>query len=160
MFEELLRVKEFREQGAANAVSRAKAVVAEKAQAVRDAEAAVAHYNAYRVAEEPRLFEEIRGAEIKLEKLEEMNQRVAMMRDHELKLQQAVNDAETAVDTANEALKAAEAAHHKARKELQKFEEFAKAQREEAAKAESRKEENEVEEISEAAFAARTRYSV
>ena len=160
MFEELFRIKEFREQDAANAVSQAKAAVAEKQLALRDAKAAVSEYNEFRLAEEPRLFEEIRGAEVKLEKLEEMKQKVAMMRDHELKLQETVKEAETAVDTAKEALEAAEAAYHEARKELQKFEEFVKAQREEAEKAESRKEEGEVEEISETAFASRTRGSV
>ena len=84
MFDDLLRIREFRETSAANEVARVRRVVADKQQAVRDAEAAVQDYRDYRLAEEARLFAAIRGARVKLRKLEDMKQSVALMRDHEL----------------------------------------------------------------------------
>ena len=157
MFDDLLRIREFRETSAANEVARVRRVVADKQQAVRDAEAAVQDYRDYRLAEESRLFAAIRGARVKLRKLEDMKQSIALMRDHELKLEEAVEQAKKALEEAEEELQRAVDAYHEAQKSLRKFEEFVAAQKDMEHKAAERKEEAEVEEVSEATYAARMR---
>ncbi len=157
MFEDLLRIRRFREQSAANAVVRAKALVAEREQAVRDAEAAVVEFHGHRRAEEARLFEEIRGMAVKLEKLEDMKQSVALMRERELELEEAVEDARKAVVTAEEEHGKAVEVHRQALRALEKFKEFVEVQKAAARNAAARKEETETEEVTEAAYAAHKR---
>jgi len=111
----------------------------------------------YRLAEEARLFEEIRGKAVKLEKLEGMKQSVALMRERELRLEGAVEDAKKAVVTAEEELQKAVEAHQEARRAVEKFEEFVDIQKAAEHKAAARKEEAETEEITDAAYATRTR---
>ena len=157
MFDELLRIKEFRESGASRALARARAVVAEKEQAVRDAKAALADHREFRVAEEARLFGEIRGETVKLEKLENMNQSIALMRDHDLELEESVGQAEKAVESAKEQLQMAADAYRDARKALQKFEEFFEIQKDAEQKAAEKKEEAAVEEVATTSYVARMR---
>ena len=157
VFDDLLSIKAFREQSAGNAVTRAKAIVAEREKAVRNAEQAVLKYREFRVAEEARLFQEIRGAKVKLGELEDMKQSVALMRDRELKLDEAIEEAKKAVEPAKQEQRKAEEAHREAQKALQKFEEFVQVQKEEEQTRAAAQEEAEVEEVSEAIFASRAR---
>ena len=157
MFEELLDIKKIREQGASIAVGQAKTAVKEAEQAVIDAEQAVADHAAFKASEEVRLFEEIRGQEVKLDDIDAMKFKIGLLKEKAEKLAAAVEDRKKAVETAQAAVETAEAAHKEAQRALQKFEEFVEIQREADKKAAAAKEEAEVEEVSETIFAARMR---
>ena len=157
MFANLLRIKRFREESAARAVKVAQHEVTVREQAVRDAEEAVVKHREFREPEEDRLFAEIKGTEVSMKKLDVMKAKVAVLRDDELRLVEAIETVKKAVPPARDALAKAEAAHRDAVKATQKFEQFVEIQREAAAKEAGRREEAELEETSEAAFAAAQR---
>ncbi len=154
-FEQLLSIKAIREQGAANAVRRAKAAVEEAEEAVVIAEKEVEEYRAYRLQEEPRLFEEIRGKGVKLDEIDDMKYKVSLLRTKEEELQKVVEDKRQKVADAEANLQQAENEHVLAQKAHEKFEQFVQIQREEAQKLAAELEEAEVEEITEAIFAGR-----
>ena len=155
MFEELLKVKKVREQSAANAVTKARNALREAQQAVVDAEQAVEDHEAFRVVEEARLFDEIRGVAVKLDEIDEMKFKVGLLRDKTEELCKSVEDKKKAAADAQTRLEEAEAAKLEAEKALRKFEEFVEIQREAERVAAVEAEEAEVEEVSEAVFAGR-----
>lgn len=157
MFADLLRIKRFREDTAVRAVKVAAQEVAACRQALHDAEAAVARHRDSRVAEEDRLFAEIKGAEVSMKRLDAMKAAVALLRDDEMRLEQQVEAARRALPPAETALQQAEAAHRAAVKATQKFEQFVAAQRDAERQEAGRREEAELEEASEAGFAAAQR---
>jgi len=157
MFADLLRIKKFREDSAARAVKVAEQELAMRRQAVRDAEEAVEKHREFRVAEENRLFNEIRGVEVSIKKIDTMKAAVAELRDDERRLEQSIEEARKAVPAAEQAVVQAESAHREAVKATQKFEQFVVIQQEAEKKEAGRREEAELEETSEAAFAAASR---
>ncbi|MEM7528876.1 MAG: YscO family type III secretion system apparatus protein [Pseudomonadota bacterium] len=157
MFADLLRIKKFREDAAEQAVKQAESVLAEKRQAVEDAKKAVTDHETFRIAEEARMFDEIKGREVKRERLDLMNEMIAILRSEELKLREEVIAVEKKVPPAEKKVQEAEAKHHEAVLATRKFEEFVAEQRAAEAKAAVAAEEAEIEEVSEAGFAARNR---
>jgi len=154
MFADLLRIKKYREDAAARAVQVAEQESKAREQAVRDAEAEVIRHHDFRIAEEERLFAEIKGSAVSLKKLDAMKAMVALLRDDELRLQEAVETARKAVPPARAAVGAAEAAYREAVKATRKFEQFVEIQREAERREAGRREEAELEETAEAGFAA------
>ena len=143
MLTELLQVKRLREQDAERAVKAAKNELMDAQRAVREAEEAVLRHHDFRLKEEKRLFQEIKGEAVTVARIDEM------------KL--AVEEARDAVPPFEEALRDAESAHREAIKTTQKYEEFVAIEQKELAQAAATREEAEAEEISETGFAARSR---
>jgi Type III secretion protein YscO len=154
MFADLLRIKKFREDAAARAVKVSEQEVALRRQAVRDAEEALEKHRTFRLVEEDRLFDEIKGIEVSMKKIDAMKGAVAQLRDDEARLERAIGQARKAVPPAEETLAQTVAAHRDAVKATQKFAQFVEIQQQTEKKEASRREEAELEETSEAGFAA------
>lgn len=157
MFEELLEIKGLREKTAAAEVGKAQDYVKLCEQAVVEAEQAVTDYHAFRLKEEVRLFEEIKGHGVKVEAIDEMKFKITQLREKEAELQAVIEEKQQAVKAAEAAVVKAEEDHKEAQRAVEKFEEFVEIQREERLKEAAEAEEAEVEEISEAIFSGRMR---
>ena len=157
MFEELLEIKGLREKTAAAEVTKAQEYVAECEQAVVDAQQAVVDYETFRLKEEVRLFEEIKGHGVKVEAIDEMKFNISKLRERQAELEAEIEEKKKAVQAAEQAVLKAEENHKEAQRAVEKFEEFVDIQRKERLKEAAEAEEAEVEEISEAIFSGRMR---
>lgn len=157
MFAQLLEIKRLRERSAAAAARAAREALAAREREKAEAEQAVVAFREARIERERRMFEDIRGREVKIEAIEHMKQRVALLREEERQLEKAVEDAGKAIETARKACAEAEAAQAEAARAVAKFEEFVAAEDEEVRLALVAREDAEIEEVSEAIFAIRNK---
>ena len=155
MFEELLRIKKFREDAAQREVKIAEARLAERLKAVRDAEKTFESHRVFRVGEEKRLFQEVKGEAVKVSRLDLMKQAVALLRDDELRLTDKIEEERKTVPPAQQALAEAKGAHAKAITAVEKFREFIAIQREAETAEAARREDAEAEEVTESIMGAR-----
>lgn len=147
MFDSLLRIKAFREDAAAGAVTRQKRLVEERTRKLADAREEATKFHAFRIRKEQQLFEEIRGLTVALRTIEDMKRKVAGLREQESLKEQEVKDAEKALEEAKNALEQARADYQAAVREHEKFKQLTGILREEELRAEARREENELEEV-------------
>lgn len=152
MLAELLRVKQLREADAEKAVRAAQAELAAAQAAVVAAEEAVVRHHEFRLAEEPRLFDQIRGEAVSVARIDEMKQAVALLRETEMNLQGEVETAREAVPPFEAAVRDAEAAHRDAMAATLKFQELVDEAARDEAKAGVAREDAELEEVSEVMF--------
>ena len=155
MFDDLLRIKKFREDAAKRAVTVAEARLAERLKAVRDAEEALSDHHAFRIDEERRLFNEMKGEEVHLSDLENMKQAVGLLRNDELHLREKIDEERQTVPPSQKALAEAKEAHSHAMTATEKFRQFVAMQRAEEAKEAAFKEDAEAEEVVESIIGAR-----
>jgi hypothetical protein len=156
-FARLLEIKRVRERNAAAGVRAARAALVAREREKVEAEAAVVAFREVRVAKEKAMFDAIRGQTVRIEAIEDMKQRVALLREEERTLAAAVESAGKAIEAAREDCAAAERARTEAARAVSKFEEFVAIQDAEARRARAAREDAEVEEVSEAAFAMRSK---
>ena len=154
MLEELLKIKRIRERDAEAAVRSAERTLAEAHEAVRVAKKAASDHHEFRLKEEIRLFEEIRGASIHVRDFDDMKHAVAMLRQKEADLEEIIVKKTEAVAPAEQALRAAQEAYREAKKATMKFEELVNLERAEAEKAAIIREDAETEEVVEAVVGA------
>ena len=155
MFADLLRIKKFREDAAHREVKVAEVRLAERLKAVRDAEDAFKAHQDFRMTEEARLFQEIKGEPVHVSDLDKMKQAVGLLRDDELRLKEKIEEEQKTVSPAQEALKGAKDAHAKAMTATEKFRQFVAMQREIEKKEEAFREDAEAEEVVESILGAR-----
>lgn len=155
MFEDLLRIKKFREDAAHREVKVAEARLAERLKAVRDAEEAFETHHDFRVQEEARLFQEIKGEPVHVSDLDKMKQAVGLLRDDELRLQEKIEEERKTVPPAQDAVKKAKDAHSAAMTATEKFRQFVEMQQEIENKEEAFREDAEAEEVVESILGAR-----
>ena len=154
MLEELLKIKRIRERDAEAAVRLAERKLAEAREAVRAAKKAVSEHHDFRLKEEIRLFEEIRGEEVHVRDFDDMKQAVATLRKTEADLEETVAEKTKAIAPAEQALNAAQNAYREAKAATMKFEELVDLERAEAKKAQIFREDAETEEVVEAVIGA------
>lgn len=152
MFDELLRIKKFREDAAQRAVASAEKALEARREAVRDAETALENHRTFRTAEEVRLFNEIKGEPVRVSRLDQMKQAVALLRDDEVRLAEKLEEERRTVPPAEQAVDEAKEVYRAAMKATQKFEEFVSIQHREEEKERIAHEDAEAEEINEATF--------
>lgn len=152
MFADLLRIKKFREDKAERDVKVAEAKLAERLSSVKRAEEALKSYHDFRLKEEIRLFNEIRGEKIHVAALEKMKRMVALLRDEEQNLEQDLEKEKQTVPPAKENVRKAEEIHSEAVMATEKFKEFISIQMEIESLEEGRREEAESEEVIETMF--------
>ena len=150
-----MRIREFREAAANREVKVAEARLSERLKAVRDAEEALKSHHDFRVVEERRLFEEVKGEPVHVSRLDQMKQAVALLRDDERRLADKIEEERQTVPPAQKALADAKDAYAKAMTATEKFRQFVAIQREEEAKEAVYREDAEAEEITEASLGAR-----
>ncbi|WP_263322396.1 type III secretion protein [Endozoicomonas sp. Mp262] len=147
MLDELLRVKNIREKSASEEVTRCKNHLEMTHQQLRDSEQELQDYIAWRCKEEQLLYDNIMNNEIRQHDLDVLKQKIALLREKDAELEQAIEKAKNNVIEAEEQLELAREAHKKARQAVDKFEEFKKVLDEEAAKEAQRIEDIEMEEF-------------
>lgn len=155
MFTDLLKIKEFRETAAKRGVKVAEARLTERLKAVDDAEEALREHHEFRIVEEKRLFDEVRGEPVHLSDLDKMKQAVGLLRDDELRLKDKIEEERKTVPPAQEALSEAKDTHSKAMTATEKFKQFVAMQMEIEKKEAAFREDAEAEEVVESILGAR-----
>ena len=152
MLADVLQVKRLREQDAAAVVQTAREKLEAARAALREAEAALVRQHEFRLAEEQRQFDEIKGEAVPVARIDEMKLAISIMRETEMEMERDVETAREAVPPFEEALRAAEVAHREAMAVVLKFEELVAEEVEEADRAAAYREEAEAEEVTEVLF--------
>ncbi len=147
MLHDLLKIKHIREQSAEREVRKCQSQLEKAQQEVKNRQTAFEEYVEWRVQEEKRLYDNIINAEIHQNDLDKLKQEVAILREKDVTLEQAIAEAEKEVEVAKLALLEAQQQHAKAMQAVEKFEEFTKIQDEEAKKEAERLEDLEMEEF-------------
>lgn len=147
MLHELLKIKNIREQGANDEVRKCKNRVEAAKMEVQKKQSELEEYIDWRCKEEQNLYDNIINKEVRQNALDQLKQKVAIMREKDASLEEAISVAKKKVADEEQALEAAKEAHMKAMQAVQKFEEFTKVLDEEAAKEAARIEDLEMEEF-------------
>ncbi|WP_252179046.1 YscO family type III secretion system apparatus protein [Endozoicomonas sp. 4G] len=147
MMHELLKVKQIREKSARDEVRKCEYRLEQAQLEVKNKEQELEEYIDWRCKEEQRLYDNIINTEIKQNELDQLKASVARMREKDVLLEQAINEARQNVEKARAQLEQARDDHIKAMQAVEKFEAFTKAQDEEAAKEAARLEDLEMEEF-------------
>ena len=147
MLHELLKIKNIREQAAETEVRKCKNRVEAAKEEVKKKQQEVEEYVEWRGKEEQRLYDNIINAEVRQNDLDNLKKKIALLREKDVILEQAVAEAKKNVEKEEQALEKAREEHTKAMQAVQKFEEFTKVQDAEAKKEAERVEDLEMEEF-------------
>ena len=147
MLHELLKIKNIREQSAETEVRKCKNRVEEAKEEVKKKQQEFEEYVEWRGKEEQRLYDNIINAEVRQNDLDNLKKKIALLREKDVTLEQAVAEARKKVEQEELALEKAREEHAKAMQAVQKFEEFTKVQDAEAKKEAERVEDLEMEEF-------------
>lgn len=147
MLHELLKVKRIREKSAHDEVKKCKYRLEEARREVRRKEDEFHEYVEWRCKEEQRLYDNIINTEVKQNDLDSLKKKIALLREKDILLEQAISEARKKVTEAEAELEEAREVHAKAIQAVEKFEEFTSALDEEAAKEAARLEDLEMEEF-------------
>lgn len=148
MLQELLKVKHIREQSAREAVTCSQKHLQTSRQQLRDRQQALKDYVLWRGKEEQLLYDNIMNSSIRQHDLDVLKQKVALLRERDAVLEQAVEKAKNAVIEAEEQLEQARQAHHKTLRAVEKFEEYRQVLEEQDAREAQRIEDSEMDEFS------------
>lgn len=146
MLHELLKIKHLREQAAGTEVRKCKNRVDVALDEANKKQQEFEEYVEWRGKEEQRLYDNIINMEVRQNDLDSLKKKVAMLREKDVILEQAVAEAKKRVEEEKLALEMAREEHTKAMQAVQKFEEFTRIQDAEAKKEAERIEDLEMEE--------------
>ncbi|HSJ01072.1 MAG: type III secretion protein [Verrucomicrobium sp.] len=138
LLQDLIFVREHREDKASKAVTMARRVVVEAEQLVARREKELEDYKVWRQEEEIRKLDSIMLKPVKLGDITDMRLEIAGMREKELDFIDLLRKAEGDLDKAREALEVARKAHIKATQELEKLVEHRELWRQEQSLEEER----------------------
>jgi hypothetical protein len=147
IYDELLRIKSFHEQSAANEVTRRTRAVEACACAVKEAQEESARYHRYRLRHEQELFDGISGREVSLQDVQDMRTKVAGMRAEVVRKQDRIGEEQKRLEEAWHALEETRRRHLEAIREEEKIKQLLEVQREVERREEVLAEDNEIEEI-------------
>lgn len=147
MLHELLKIKNIRAQAAETEVRKCKNRVEAAQEEVKKKQQEFEEYVGWRGKEEQRLYDNIINAEVRQNDLDNLKKKVALLREKDVTLEQAVAEAQKKVEEEEQILEKAREEHAKAMQAVQKFEEFTKVQDAEAKKEAERIEDLEMEEF-------------
>lgn len=147
MYQQLLQVKQLHEQTAANALQRSRRNVQQHIDAVQHAQQQNDNFRDFRIGREQQLFDDLKGEAVAVRRIDEMKQRVALLREQQAGLEQAILAAERELEAAREELAQAEEGYKTATREQEKFVEFNATLAAEEQREQQQREENEVEEM-------------
>jgi type III secretion protein O len=146
--QDMVRVRQHREEQASEAVAKARRVLAEAKRLLEKAEKTLADYAVWRVEEEKRKLDGLMRRMLRLGELSDVRQEIAALREHEFTLMDAVKQAEAAVAAAQAALDEARRKHAQAVRELEKLMEHRSLWQAEVSKEQQMAEDLELEEFS------------
>lgn len=147
VLQDLLNIRNMREDDAAQAVTVAKYKVEEAARNIETKIKEKEEYVAWRLNREIELYDGIKGKQVKLKDLDELKERVFMLRQRDLAFEKAIDDARRAKADAEQAVEAAIQKHKASIKERQKIEEHKKIWLDEKLAEENDKQEKEAEDF-------------
>lgn len=147
IFDNLLFIKEAREESALKYMRQARQDLTKAKDNVVHKEEALQEYIKWREAEEVRLYSMIDDQPIKLKEMEEFQARIALMRGRDSELSGEIIAAKEAANKAQEALSCAEAAYQKAATATNKFVELSQQNKDLLFKEAEYKEDLELEEF-------------
>jgi hypothetical protein len=153
LLQDLVRVREFREDRAGKAVIRARSLVDAARLDLGKKEKELSAYQKWRVEEEDRLLQSILLKKVKLGEITDLRLDIAALRERELEHIDAVKRAEGDLDKALEELERTRLAHIRATQELEKLVEHREAWKDEMRLEGERVEDLEMEEFSPVAVA-------
>ncbi len=155
LLQDLVRVRELREDRASKALTKAQRVVEAAKQKLHQKLKELEEYREWRIQEEDRLIQSIMLKKVKLGEITDLRLEIAALREKELEHFDAVKKAEGELDRALEALELARKAHIRAIQELEKLLEHREAWQDEMKREAERLEELELEDFSMAPLAKR-----
>lgn len=155
MYQDLLRVKQHREQSANQALRTQQQLVLQQTKIIEQARGEVERFQTDRLIEEKNDFAALKGQAVPLSRIETMNNKAAEMREREALLRNRILEEEQKLDTLRQALDRARQRQLAAVRAREKFEQFAAQQQLIVQQALDRREENELEEIASANHQAR-----
>jgi type III secretion protein O len=124
ILDDILAVKQIREQAASREVSRAQARAEDAARIVEKARKTLKDYNTWRLKREIELYDSILNQLVHVQDLEDLKERIAQLREKELSLENDIVEAENARVAAAAALTEAKAAHLRTLREVDKMREL------------------------------------
>jgi flagellar biosynthesis chaperone FliJ len=146
-FEQIMEIKQRKEDQALTDLRTARLVVEQAARAVEQAQADAEAFSRYLPVEQARLYDELQAKVCEMSDIDGVRQEIARMRGHEASLYQQVKEAEAARVKAAAALEAARVAHLQSVKNVEKFRQLVSLEQVEAAAAEQAGEDKEMEEF-------------
>jgi F0F1-type ATP synthase membrane subunit b/b' len=147
LLEDLVRVREHREEQASERVTRARRLLLEAEAARTHAQKALAEYTVWRVAEEQRRLNGLMRRLLKLGELSDERQEIALLREREFEFVDRVKQADAAVAKAEAHLEETRQQHAQALRELEKLLEHRSLWQREQARELERAEELELEDF-------------
>jgi hypothetical protein len=121
LLQDLIRVREHREEQASQAVIRARRTLREAKDAATRAEKELNDYAAWRVQEERRKLDSLMRRPLKLGEISDVRQEIGMLREREFEFVDRLTQAQAAVAQAETQLEAARQKHALATRELEKL---------------------------------------
>jgi hypothetical protein len=146
--QDMVRVRQHREEQASEAVARARRALVEAEKALLAAQIKLAEYAVWRVEEEKRRLDALMRRLLKLGELSDARQEIAALREHEYTLMDVVKRAEAAVVEAQARVDEARQRHAQAVRDLEKLLEHRTIWQTETARETERAEDLELEEFS------------
>ncbi len=119
--QDLVRVREHREEQASEAVARARRLLREAEAALVQAQTNLAEYAAWRIEEEQRMLDGLMRRVLRLGELNDTRQDIALLREREFDFIDKVKQAEAAVAKAEAHLDECRQRHAKAVRDLEKL---------------------------------------
>ncbi len=123
VLQDLLNVRQFREDTASQELLKARNRLAVAEQTLLDRQRELREYIAWRVAEEEKLYAQIMRREIQRKELDDLKLTIQELRDRELSFQENILKAEKAITEAKAALQQAQAAYRDTVKAREKLDE-------------------------------------
>ncbi len=121
LLQDLVRVRQHREEQAGQAVARARRALKEAKDALTQAEKNLTDYAAWRVQEEKRKLDALMRRILKLGELSDVRQEIALLREREFEFVDLVQQAESALAKAETHLEECRQKHAQAVRELEKL---------------------------------------
>jgi type III secretion protein O len=119
--QDMVFVREHREDKASKAVTLARRLVAEAEQRVAERKKELEDYKVWRVQEEERMIQKIMRQKVKLGDITDLRLEITAMREKEFDFMDRLRKAEGELDQAREDLEKARLAHKKATQDLEKL---------------------------------------
>jgi flagellar biosynthesis chaperone FliJ len=146
-FEQILELKQRKEEQAQTEVRGARLAAEQAARAVEERRREAEAFSKELLVRQARLYDEIEGKVCERRDVDDVREKIALLRAHETSLYEKIKQAEAERAKAAEALEAARAAHLQTVKNVEKFVQLVTIERTEIAAEEQASEDKEMEEF-------------
>lgn len=124
MMSELLQIKKIRERNALAEIKKKRAALEQATRCLEDERQKLSQYSVWRKSQEKRLYDNVIGETVRLMTFEDIKLEIAMLREQEVQLEQALQQAKVKHEEAEKAFKEVKNAYQKAMKTVEKYTEL------------------------------------